>query len=337
MRPVGRIASLLPSATEIVCALGLEDRLVGVSHSCDHPSPIRAKPRLTRPRFPLDGLSSGEIDAAVRQALREFGSVYEVDTERLAALGPDLLLTQGVCEVCAVPTRDAAAAAAGLASCPSVLALDAHDVAGVLDTIRLVGRAGGVPERAERCVRDIERRIAAIQARVTSRPAPRVLALEWLDPPFAPGHWVPEMVALAGGSLLRGAAGRPSFAVRWGDLAGLDPDVLLVMPCGFDLVSRRAPTRIATARRFAPWRRGRFAPRVPTRSMRTRTSAVPGRASRTAWSWSLRCSIPISSRVRRSRAERWCGRSRNGETSAPLQRYVPRRGLSRGYTKGVPF
>ncbi len=240
MRPVGRIASLLPSATEIVCALGLEDRLVGVSHSCDHPSPIRAKPRLTRPRFPLDGLSSGEIDAAVRQALREFGSVYEVDTERLAALGPDLLLTQGVCEVCAVPTRDAAAAAAGLASCPSVLALDAHDVAGVLDTIRLVGRAGGVPERAERCVRDIERRIAAIQARVTSRPAPRVLALEWLDPPLAPGHSVPEMVALAGGSLLRGAAGRPSFAVRWGDLAGLDPDVLLVMPCGFDLVAARA-------------------------------------------------------------------------------------------------
>jgi len=240
MSPVGRIASLLPSATEIVCALGLEDRLVGISHSCDHPSPIRGKPRLTRPRFPLDGRTSGEIDAAVRQALREFGSVYEVDAERLAAVGPDLLLTQGVCEVCAVPTRDAAAAAAALASCPSVLALDAHDLAGVLDTIRLVGRAGGVPQRAERCVRDIERRIAAIQARVATRPAPRVLALEWLDPPFVPGHWVPEMVALAGGSLLRGAAGRPSFAVPWEELAGLDPDVLLVMPCGFDLVAARA-------------------------------------------------------------------------------------------------
>ena len=240
MSPVERIASLLPSATEIVCALGLEDRLVGISHSCDHPSPIRGKPRLTRPRFPLDGRTSGEIDAAVRQALREFGSVYEVDAERLAAVGPDLLLTQGVCEVCAVPTRDAAAAAAALASCPSVLALDAHDLAGVLDTIRLVGRAGGVPQRAERCVRDIERRIAAIQARVATRPAPRVLALEWLDPPFVPGHWVPEMVALAGGSLLRGAAGRPSFAVPWEELAGLDPDVLLVMPCGFDLVAARA-------------------------------------------------------------------------------------------------
>ncbi len=255
MRPVGRIASLLPSATEIVCALGLEDRLVGVSHSCDHPSPIRGKPRLTRPRFPLDGLSSGEIDAAVRQALREFGSVYEVDTERLAALGPDLLLTQGVCEVCAVPTRDAAAAAAGLASCPSVLALDAHDVAGVLDTIRLVGRAGGVPERAERCVRDIERRIAAIQARVTSRPAPRVLALEWLDPPFMPGHWVPEMVALAGGNLLRGGAGRPSFAVRWEELAGLDPDVLLVRGAAGD--SLRACLRGRCERALQPSRAAR--------------------------------------------------------------------------------
>ena len=264
MSPGGRIASLLPSATEIVCALGLEHQLVGVSHSCDHPPLIRSKPRLTRPRFPLDGLSSGEIHTAVRQALREFGSVYEVDTERLAAVVPDLLLTQGVCEVCAVPTRDAAAAAAGLASCPTVLALDAHDIAGVLGTIRLVGRAGGVPERAEQCARMIERRIAAIRARVIRRAPPRVLALEWLEPPFVPGHWVPEMVALAGGNLLRGVAARPSFAVRWEDLAGLDPDVLLVMPCGFDLAAARAdadryraslcavaPRAVRSARAFA--------------------------------------------------------------------------------------
>jgi len=237
---VARIASLLPSATEITYALGLGGRLVGVSHSCDHPSAARTKPVLTRLRFPVDGLTSGEIDAAVRQALREFGSVYEVDTERLAAVAPDLLLTQGVCEVCAVPTRDAEAAALALDSCPSVLALDAHDIAGVLATIRLVGRAGDVPEPAERCVRDIERRIASTHARIDGRPVARVLALEWLDPPSVPGHWVPEMVALAGGTLLCGVAGRPSFAVRWEDLAGLDPDVLLVMPCGFDLAAARA-------------------------------------------------------------------------------------------------
>jgi len=240
MAVADRIVSLLPSATEIVCALGLAHHLVGVSHSCDHPPLIRSKPRLTRARFPLDGLSSGEMDAAVRQALREFGSVYEVDNERLAAVAPDLLLTQGVCEVCAVPTRDAKAAALALVACPTVLALDAHDITGVLATIRLVGHAGGVPERAERCVRDIERRIAAVRARVEGRPVARVLALEWLDPPFVPGHWVPEMVALAGGTLLRGVSGRPSFAVQWAELVGLDPDVLLVMPCGFELAAARA-------------------------------------------------------------------------------------------------
>ncbi len=240
MAVADRIVSLLPSATEIVCALGLARHLVGVSHSCDHPPLIRSKPRLTRARFPLDGLSSGEMDAAVRQALREFGSVYEVDHDRLAAVAPDLLLTQGVCEVCAVPTRDAEAAALALVACPTVLALDAHDITGVLATIRLVGRAGGVPERAERCVRDIEQRIAAVRARVEGRPVARVLALEWLDPPFVPGHWVPEMVVLAGGTLLRGVSGRPSFAVQWAELVGLDPDVLLMMPCGFDLAAARA-------------------------------------------------------------------------------------------------
>lgn len=236
MRPE-RIVSLLPSATEIVCVLGLSDRLVGISHSCDHPPEIGAKPRLTRPRFPLDGLSSGEIDAAVRDAMRRFGSVYEIDVAGLAAVQPDLILTQGLCEVCAVPTQDAERVAGGLRSCPTVLTLDAHDTAGVLASMHLVGEATGVRAKAERRVSEIEQRIAAVRARVAGRSAPRVLALEWLDPAFAPGHWVPEMVALAGGTLLRGIAGRPSFAVPWDELRGLDPDVLLVMPCGFDLAA----------------------------------------------------------------------------------------------------
>lgn len=235
-----RIASLLPSATEIVCALGLGDRLVGVSHSCDHPLEVRAKPRLTRPRFSLVRRSSGELDAAVRQALNEYGSVYEVDSTWLAQFRPDVVLTQGVCDVCAVPMRTAERAAALLASVPVVLALDAHDVRGVLDSILAVGRLAEVPERAEACVRDIERRIEAVRGRVVGRARIRVLALEWLDPPYMPGHWVPEMVALAGGELLRGTAGRPSFALPWEALAGLDPDVLLVMPCGFDLAAATA-------------------------------------------------------------------------------------------------
>jgi iron complex transport system substrate-binding protein len=237
---VGRIASLLPSATEIVHALGLGARVVGVSHSCDYPADARTKTVLSRPRFSADGLSSGAIDATVRHTLQRFGSVYEIDAERLAGVRPDLLLTQGVCEVCAVPTHDAQAAAARLACCPTVLALDAHDLAGVLSSIRAIGRAGGVPERAERSVRHIEHRIVAVHGRVAGRATARVLALEWLDPPFVPGHWVPEMVALAGGSLLRGSAGRPSFAVVWEDLAGLDPDVLIVMPCGFSLAAAHA-------------------------------------------------------------------------------------------------
>jgi len=253
---VNRIVSLLPSATEIVYALGLGDRLVGVSHSCDYPREVRGKPVFTRPRFAPEGLSSGEIDAAVRDALRRFGSVYQVDAEGLAAAQPDLILTQGICEVCAVPARDAEVVALRLASCPTVLTLDAHDIAGVLDTIRAVGRAGGVPERAEECACEIERRIAAVRAGVAGRPAPRVLGLEWLEPPFVPGHWVPEMIGLAGGVSLSGTARRPSYAVSWKDLAALDPDVLLIMPCGFDLARAREE-----ADRYAPDLR-RLAPRA---------------------------------------------------------------------------
>src|SRR5437763_178541 len=194
MAVADRIVSLLPSATEIVCALGLAHHLVGVSHSCDHPPLIRSKPRLTRARFPLDGLSSGEMDAAVRQALREFGSVYEVDNERLAAVAPDLLLTQGVCEVCAVPS-----------------------------SLRL------------------------------------------------------------------------------------------------------APTGTPAGRRSVPWRRGPFGPGAPTPSTPRRTSAVPGRASRTVWSCSPRSSIPTSSRAHRSRGERPCGPSGNREAVTARGRGVERR------------
>lgn len=235
-----RIASLLPSATEIAYALGLGDQVVGVSHSCDYPPAVRSKPRLTRLRVALAGLASGEIDAAVRRALDEFGSVYEVDTGRLTALGPDLVLTQGTCDVCAVPTREAERAAARLPQCADVLSLDAHDVAGVLADIVTVGRAAGVAERAAACVGALERRIAAVRDRVAGRPRPRVLALEWLDPPFVPGHWVPELVELAGGHLVLGATGRRSYALRWEELAGADPDVLLIMPCGYGLAASRA-------------------------------------------------------------------------------------------------
>lgn len=226
-----RIVSLLPSATEIVCALGLEDRLVGISHSCDYPESVTGRPRLSRPRTDLAGLSGGEIDAAIRAAMRDYGSVYEIDVEGIKALGPDLILTQGICDVCAVPQNQVVTAIVG----PKILTIDAHDLSAIFASIRDVGCATGAVEQAEQCVADIESRIAGVRERVAGKPRPRVLALEWLDPPYVPGHWVPEMIATAGGELVAGTAGRPSYRMEWPELRTLEPDVLLIMPCGFHL------------------------------------------------------------------------------------------------------
>jgi iron complex transport system substrate-binding protein len=258
--PTQRIVSLLPSATEIVCALGLEDRLVGISHSCDYPAGIADRPRLSRPRTNLAGLSSGEIDAAVRTALRDYGSVYEIDVEDLKALEPDLVLTQGICDVCAVPESQLRASLdPTLKSGPNtalplrgsdlpgplfrvgttILTLDAHDLSAILQSIRDVGCATAAVEQAEALVTNMQRRISAVRARVANRPRPRVLALEWLDPPYVPGHWVPELIAAAGGDLLAGTARRPSYRMEWSELRALDPDILLIMPCGFNLEETR--------------------------------------------------------------------------------------------------
>jgi iron complex transport system substrate-binding protein len=235
-----RIVSLLPSATEIVCALGLEDRLVGISHSCDYPPSIANRPRLSRPRANLAGLSSGEIDAAIRAAMRDYGSVYEIDVAGIRELQPDLVLTQGICDVCAVPESQVTAASLGA----SILTLDAHDLDAIFASIRDVGGATGAGERADALIAQMQQRIARVRERVTGRARPRVLALEWLDPPYVPGHWVPELVAAAGGELLAGTARRPSSRMEWADLQGLEPDVLFVMPCGFNLEeTQREATR----------------------------------------------------------------------------------------------
>jgi len=216
-----------------VCALGLEDRLVGISHSCDYPPSINHLPRLTRPRRDLTGLSSGEIDAAVRAALHEDGSVYEIYVAAIRALEPDLVLTQGICDVCAVPESQVLT----LVEPIRVLSLDAHDLSAIFESIRAVGIVTGVGERAERLIAEMQRRIDAVRAKVAGRPRPRVIALEWLDPPYMPGHWVPELVDLAGGELLAGTTRKPSYRMDWSDLKSLSPDVLLIMPCGFDLAA----------------------------------------------------------------------------------------------------
>jgi len=235
-----RIASLLASATEIVCALGLDDALVAISHECDYPASVLNRPRISRPRFDPAGLSSGAIDAAVRSALGEHGSVYVLDEAVLRKVAPDLILTQDVCEVCAVPTTLAQEAARVLGGTVRVVSLDAHTVEGILATIVGVGDATGVGDRAHALVEGLRGRLATLGRQVAGQPRPRVLVLEWLDPVFVPGHWGPEMVTLAGGENLAGDAGRRSRQCAWEDLAGLDPDVVLVLPCGYGLEQARA-------------------------------------------------------------------------------------------------
>jgi len=230
-----RIASLLASATEIVYALGLDGALVAISHECDYPPEALRHPRVSRPRFDPTGLSSAEIDAAVRDTMARYGSVYELDAERLKELGPDLLLTQAVCEVCAVPTSLAEEASHMLPRKPRVVSIDSHSVDQILQSIEAVGEAAGAPDRAAHVVAALRGRLDAVRDRVAAAPRPRVLALEWLEPPFVPGHWTPEMVTLAGGELLVSEQGIPSIQLDWEQLDGLDPDVLLVMPCGYGL------------------------------------------------------------------------------------------------------
>lgn len=234
-----RIASLLASATEVVYALGLGDQLVAISHECDYPPEALSKPRVSRPRFQPRGLSSRDIDGAVRTAMAEHGSVYLLDRERLKAEQPDLILTQAVCQVCAVPTSLAEDAARLLDPGARVVSLDAHSVEDVFQSIRQVGAATGAEGRAELVVAGLEVRLDRVRRAVAGLERPTVLAIEWLDPPFVPGHWVPQMIELAGGTCLAGEAGRPSRQVLWDELAGLDPDVLMVMPCGYGLEASR--------------------------------------------------------------------------------------------------
>jgi len=230
-----RIASFLASGTEIVAALGQADAIVGISHECDWPPEVLDRPRLSRPRFEPAGLTSREIDRAVRQAMLDHGSVYALDADHLERLAPDLVLTQAVCEVCAVPTPGVVEEVRSRGMPARVESLDAHTIDEILATVLQVGEAAGVSERAGELVAALRGRLAAIREAVAGAPRPRVLALEWLDPPFLPGHWVPEMITLAGGENLLGEAGRHSVQVTWPDLEGFDPDVLLLMPCGYGL------------------------------------------------------------------------------------------------------
>lgn len=243
-----RIVSLLASATEIVAMLGMRDRLVAISHECDYPPDVLDRPRVSRPRFDPEGMSSAEVDRAVRRAMADHGSVYTIDGDALARLRPELILTQAVCEVCAVPTPGVREVVADRGLDAEVLSLDAHSLEDILDSVVTVGRAADAESWACECVQGLERRLEHVDARVAGAPQPRVLALEWLDPPFAPGHWVPQQIERAGGTSLVGTPGERSHELAWEELSGLDPDVLVLMPCGYGLDAARRDTDLHAER-----------------------------------------------------------------------------------------
>ncbi|MBI1801792.1 MAG: cobalamin-binding protein [Chloroflexi bacterium] len=229
-----RIVSLLPSATEIVAALGIENELVGISHECDYPPELVAdKPVLTHSAIPA-GLSPAEVDAYVSERLRRGESLYLLDEALLDELQPDVILTQELCDVCAVSSKTVRDAACRLASDPRVVSLEPTTIAGILDNVRTVAALVGVPERAEQLIAHAHQRLARLTAQVRGVASrPNVYCMEWLMPPYNAGHWVPEMVALAGGTELLGNPGKPSVRLTWQQIIASQPDYLLLMPCGY--------------------------------------------------------------------------------------------------------
>jgi iron complex transport system substrate-binding protein len=228
-----RIASLLPSATEIVFALGLGDELVAVTHECDYPPAAQNKAHVTKNRLP-DGLSSAQIDQAVLESTTGVTSVYELDVDGLVALEPDLIITQDLCRVCAVPRSAVDQAAERLGRSTRVLSLDPATLDDVLGSIIDVGVATGHERAAGEIVASQRERANAVRRKVADRPTTRVACIEWFDPIFCAGHWVPEQVRLAGGTEVLGCEGEPSKVVDWEGVLATRPDVLVLMPCGYN-------------------------------------------------------------------------------------------------------
>ena len=228
-----RIVSLVPSATEMLFALGLGGELVGVTHECDYPEHALELPRVTRDRLP-GGLTSAEIDAAVKQRTLAGESIYELDAAALHELEPDLIVTQALCSVCAVSYDDVRMIADEIDSHPMVISLDPHTVGEVLGDARTLAQATDSKDAAAELISRAAVRIDHVRVATRHARRPRVVALEWLDPPFAAGHWTPQLIGFAGGDDMLGLAGENSEERSWEEVAAVSPDVVLVMPCGYD-------------------------------------------------------------------------------------------------------
>ncbi len=242
-----RIVSLLPSATEIVCALGLEENLVGITHECDFPPRISDRPHLTASRISHETMSSAEIDHAVRRQLDGHGSIYNLDEQLLQQLNPDLIITQELCEVCAVAYKQVEKAAKMYVADAKVVSLEPNTIADIFENIKLIGEICGASEKAEEVVGNLQNRLDNLRQRIQkdfekernpkskiqNPKSKRVFMLEWLEPPFAPGHWTPEQVEIAGGNCVLGEAGKKSVTTTYAEVYESKPEIMVLVPCGY--------------------------------------------------------------------------------------------------------
>ena len=247
-----KICSLLPSATEILFALGLGEAVVGVSHECDFPPEARRKPRVIESVIDQNAWSSDAVDQIVVDHLRRKQSLYRIDLNRLRDLKPDLIVTQELCEVCAIDASEVTRAIGSLSHRPAIVSLHPHTLSEMLDDIVRLGEGTGRAGEASRVVDSLKTRLERIRYLVAEAPLkPRVFCMEWLKPPMASGHWVPEMVGVAGGIEVIGRTGEPSRYVEWERVVAAQPEALILMPCGFPI--ERTKREVAAVRALAGW------------------------------------------------------------------------------------
>jgi iron complex transport system substrate-binding protein len=230
-----KICSLLPSGTEILYSLGLGDQVVAVTHECDYPPETASKPRITEDLISHAAMTSKQIDHAVTSNIGRHGTIYRLKEDMLEALKPDVIITQELCEVCAVSYKEVKHAARVLDGQTKMVSLEPNTIHEVLDTILLVGEITGRKQTAEENVRELKSRLDLIRKRVHGLKRPRVYAMEWIDPPFSAGHWVPEMVEIAGGEEVLGRTGMKSERISTERILAAQPEIIVLMPCGFSL------------------------------------------------------------------------------------------------------